>query len=112
MDRVDPAGMLAPGRSEPSASVARRVVAARERSEERGCGPSSAIQGKRLLSACRLSAADMAHIELSARRYRLSGRGITRVLRVARTIADLEGCERVDGDHLSEALAFRAGAGG
>ena len=40
---------------------------------------------------------------------RLSGRGLTRVLRVSRTIADLEGAERIDVQHVAEALGYREG---
>ena len=40
----------------------------------------------------------------------MSGRGTERLLRVARTIADLEGSERVLPDHLDEAARFRAPA--
>jgi magnesium chelatase family protein len=39
---------------------------------------------------------------------RLSARGYHRVLRVARTIADLDGAERIGRAHLAEALAYRA----
>jgi len=46
----------------------------------------------------------------AAGRLRLSGRGLSRVLRVARTIADLDGDEMVESGHLSEALAYREGA--
>jgi magnesium chelatase family protein len=40
-------------------------------------------------------------------RLRLSGRGYDRVMRVARTLADLAGCERVGADHVQEALWLR-----
>ncbi len=39
----------------------------------------------------------------------LTGRGFDRALKVARTVADLEGAERVAADHLAEALAYRTG---
>ncbi|MDT8285336.1 MAG: ATP-dependent protease, partial [Thermovirgaceae bacterium] len=44
-----------------------------------------------------------------AARIRLSGRGVSRVLKVARTIADLAGDEDLSTMHLAEALAFREG---
>jgi magnesium chelatase family protein len=40
-------------------------------------------------------------------RYSLSGRGFDRALRVARTIADLEASERVEREHVTEALSFK-----
>ena len=46
----------------------------------------------------------------TARRMHLSGRAITRLLRVARTIADLEGYDRVREEHLMEASATGAGS--
>ena len=45
----------------------------------------------------------------SLNKVRLSGRGLTRVLRVARTIADLEGAERIGVAHVAEALSYREG---
>ncbi|MBC7257209.1 MAG: ATP-dependent protease, partial [Chloroflexi bacterium] len=59
-----------------------------------------------------------AHIKKEARaflrsamgRSRLSGRGFTRILRVARSVADLAGEECVGASHVAEALAYREGA--
>jgi magnesium chelatase family protein len=45
--------------------------------------------------------------ELALTRLALTARGHDRVLRVARTIADLEGCDGVKADHVGEALQFR-----
>ena len=46
------------------------------------------------------------HAEAFGNRLRLSPRGYTRILRVARTIADLSGAETVQRQHVAEALAF------
>lgn len=46
----------------------------------------------------------------AAERFRLSARGYHRVLRVARTIADLDQVESVAGDHVAEALRYRPAA--
>ena len=43
-----------------------------------------------------------------ARIQHLSGRGVTRLLRVARTVADLEGCDAVGAEHIAEVVGFRA----
>lgn len=46
-------------------------------------------------------------LETAGEKLRLSARGVTRLLRVSRTIADLAGCESVSRAHMSEALGFR-----
>jgi magnesium chelatase family protein len=46
-------------------------------------------------------------LESAATRMHLSGRGLHRTLRVARTIADLDDSDRIGMAHLSEALAYR-----
>ena len=96
---------------EPSTVVAARVRAARERQRAR-YGPdgprcNAAAEGavlERTLAA-EPAARDLA--EQAAERLRLSSRGFTRTLRVARTIADLAGSATVTRAHVAEALAFR-----
>jgi magnesium chelatase family protein len=46
-------------------------------------------------------------LERAVDRYQLTGRGFDRSLKVARTVADLDGADRVDDRHLLEALSFR-----
>lgn len=59
------------------------------------------------LTLCRLDDADQALLEHAIDRLRLSARSMQRVLRVARTIADLAAAERIDRSHLTEALGYR-----
>jgi magnesium chelatase family protein len=54
-----------------------------------------------------LSREDADTLELAMKRLRLSARAYHRVLRVSRTIADLEGAEKIQSPHLHEALAYR-----
>lgn len=62
---------------------------------------------KSLLRVCSLDNTSKKFLEEAARTYHLSGRGISRLLSVARTIADMEESTRVSIDHLSEALILR-----
>jgi magnesium chelatase family protein len=96
----------APG--EPSAAVRERVRAARERQEERlGPGRSNAEMTPGEARACALSGeAGTLLAELYARQ-RLSGRAHDRALRLARTIADLEGVEAIGEDQMAQALQMR-----
>ncbi|MDN3562796.1 YifB family Mg chelatase-like AAA ATPase [Paeniroseomonas aquatica] len=96
---------------EASAVVAARIQAARLRQQARygADGPrcNAAAEGA-VLEAC-LEADQPARqlAEQAAERLRLSARGYTRTLRVARTIADLAGSPQVQRGHVAEALAFR-----
>jgi len=93
---------------ENSSSVRDRVVAARLRQRERQGCLNGTLDGSRLAAEC--SPVDTKGEQVLARgasRLRLSVRGVSRVLRVARTIADLEGGGRVEARHLAEALHFR-----
>jgi magnesium chelatase family protein len=97
-----------------SEDVRARVLAARERQLERLDGTGFACNGEMDTRVARRVVRldpDMRRRLLSvAGRRVLSGRGHDRVLRVARTIADLEGRKRVTGRHLDEALGYRVAA--
>ncbi|MCX5477793.1 YifB family Mg chelatase-like AAA ATPase [Kaistia geumhonensis] len=112
---VTAADLIAPGRGEASAAVAARVGAARAlqaaRFEALGQAeigtnarcPVSIMEG--------LAASDTAGRALlaeAASAMKLSARGYHRVLKVARTIADLDGADTVGRTHLAEALSYRA----
>lgn len=60
-----------------------------------------------LVESCNLSDKDFEFFESVASKNNMSGRGIMRVLSVARTIADIEQSEKVEHDHLCEALTYR-----
>jgi magnesium chelatase family protein len=108
VDRVDPDRLLDRGRAgEDSASVRRRVVGSRTFAAERAGKVDGRSSRRPLLDACRLDTRGSAYLTDAARTYRLSGRGITRLLRVARTIADLEASSRVELAHLMESVAYR-----
>ena len=92
---------------EASATVRARVVQARERQAARSGLLNARLQGRVLRGCTRLDAGARRLFEAADSRLALTARGHDRVLRVARTIADLEGSDALTGDHLAEALQFR-----
>ena len=93
---------------EPSAVVRERVCAARERMRARGRRSNAELSIAEVRRHCRLDADAESLIGEAMRVRKLSARGYHRVLRVARTAADLEGCDRILSDHLATALLLRA----
>lgn len=110
--RPDASRLLQASGEEGSASVRERVAGARHFAAARGSARTAELSGAALLSACRLSPRAHARVESLARASHLSGRAVTRLLRVARTIADLEGQVNVSSDHVTEAAGFRFDTGG
>jgi len=108
--RPDAARLIDGSRSVSSASLREQVHQGRAFRAARGTPASSILSGTELLSACEMTGEVMRFLELAARSQHLSGRGITRLLRVARTLADLEQSGVVGVEHLSEALGYRARA--
>ena len=122
LDRIDmhievesiPAERLsAESAEESSAEIRRRVVAAREIQKKRYAGDPAGIRINSQLSArninevCRTSDEARSLLLLSCERLNLSNRAYTRILKVARTIADLEGEELISAEHISEAVQYR-----
>ncbi len=106
--------LLAPRRGESSAVVARRVMAARrlaaQRAEEMalaGASCNAALAGEALERLAMPDEAGRRLLDRAAREFRLTARGFHRILRIARTIADLAGAETVRRAHVAEALSYR-----
>jgi magnesium chelatase family protein len=99
---------------EPSQVVRDRVIAARDRQRERYAGEpfrtNAELASGSITRHCRLDGGGIRLLSRAVERLRLSARGYDRVRRVARTIADLTGSERVEADHLAEAVQFRTPA--
>jgi magnesium chelatase family protein len=111
MPPVPQAQLVGPGRAESSESVAARIAAARVVGLRRGGVANARLDGWRLRSACRLAKRDEALVASISAAAGLSARGVGRLLRVARTIADLDGCGTVGHEHLEEAARFRVPSG-
>jgi magnesium chelatase family protein len=63
---------------------------------------------RELKSYCALDDATLALLQNAMAEYNLSARAYDRILKVSRTIADLEGSDRITADHVGEAVGFRA----
>ncbi|HHA18078.1 MAG TPA: ATP-dependent protease, partial [Methylophaga sp.] len=92
---------------ESSDIVRERVVAARARQIIRADKANYLLEHKELEVYCRLSDSNYQLLELAISRLGLSARAYHRILKVARTIADLADSEHIDTSHLSEAIGYR-----
>ena len=98
--------------AESSASIRSRVVAARERQIQRfsrdGLFSNAHMKPKHMRKFCRLDQAGEKLLADAVRRLGLSARAYHRILKVARTVADLEGSESIASHHLLEAIQYRS----
>jgi len=108
MPRVPPATLVGSSSAESSAVVATRIEAIRRMQHDRQGTLNAALSGNKLRAACRLGARERSRVVGLADGLDLSARGVERLLRCARTIADLEANETVGMIHLDEAGRFRA----
>jgi len=92
---------------EGSAEVARRVGHAWQRQRFRSGVANARLEGEQLAAACDIDEACWSLLENAAERFNLSARAHQRVLRVARTIADLAGETKIAPPHIAEALSLR-----
>jgi magnesium chelatase family protein len=96
---------------EPTAVIRARVELARARQQARatdsGASTNSRLAPRALRRVCALDGRAERLLREAAERLSLTARAFDRVLRVARTIADLDAAERVSFDHVAEALQYR-----
>ena len=100
----------APG--EPSAVIRERVMKARKIQEQRfidvkGIHCNAQMNEKHLQTYCTLSADSQQLLRTAMERLQLSARAYSRILKVARTIADLESSEHIQSHHIAEAIGYR-----
>ncbi len=108
MPKVPPSALVADAEPESSATVAARIAAARDRQTSERGRLNGRLSGRRLRVACALAPATTRRAVALAELEALSGRGTERLLRVARTIADLADMSGVEAHHLDEAARFRS----
>jgi magnesium chelatase family protein len=98
--------------AEPSADIRKRVIAARNIQEKRFAGAAihgNARMGSRMIKKyCRLDANASAILDAAIERLGFSARACNRILKVARTIADLAGRPDIEMDHVAEAIQYRS----
>ena len=98
--------------SESSAKIRERVIKARklqaERYKEDGILTNSELSAEMIKKYCKLDEATSQIMKMAAQKYQLSGRRYNRVLKIARTIADLDSSAEIKSVHLTQALQYRS----
>jgi magnesium chelatase family protein len=116
LDRIDvqievpavaPESLSAAPDGEASAVIAQRVAQARERALARQGCVNAALSGDALDVHCALDVATAKFLQTAAARLGWSARGFHRVLRVARTVADLAGGAAITAPQIAEAIQYR-----
>lgn len=109
--RIKADEMMAPGAGEPSEDIRRRVCQARERQRERyeatPFRKNADLTARAVREFCALPEDAQALLRAAMDRFALSARAHDKVLKVARTVADLEGADRIGTAHLAEAIQYR-----
>ena len=108
--RVPVAELDAPAHRESSARVLRRVEQARDIQAERGSEgiqTNAELEGEALEYVARPDREGQFFLQEAAEKFRYTARGYHRVLRIARTLADLEGSTPVRKIHVAEAISYR-----
>lgn len=100
--------------AEPSESIRKRVEAARERQRKRfngtSCVTNADMRQKELKKFCEMPEEALSLLKTAAVRMRFSARSFHKIIKIARTIADLAGKDDIGSEHIAEAIQYRAKA--
>lgn len=112
VNRLKPEEITQQSTGEASAAIRQRVQAGRERAHKRfqsepNLSCNAAMQSRHLRQWCQLDDAARMLLEGAIRKLGLSARASDRILKVARTIADLAGDENLQTHHVAEAIQYR-----
>jgi len=99
--------------TENSEQVRERVIKARNKQAERhdalsGIHCNAQMTSKQLQTICKLDDASRTILKTAMERLGLSARAYDRIIKVSRTIADLDGCENIETQHVAEAIQYRS----
>ena len=87
--------------------LAREVQSERFR-KHKGVSTNAAMSAKLVREHCALDATSTSYLEHAMESMNFSARAHDRILKVARTIADLAGCEKIQSEHILEAIQYRS----
>lgn len=110
VEEVQHASLLQEGASEPSKAIRSRVLRARQRQAQRYRSPTklnATLTNKEIKKLAQLEAAAKELLDTAAEKLRLSARSYMRIVKVARTISDLNESETIGISEISEALQYR-----
>jgi len=109
---VDYRDLRSPADGEPSAIIRERVIAAREIQKKRfarGNTTCNARMGNRQIKKfCRIDGAAEGVLASAMQSFSLSARAYNKILKLSRTIADLDGAEEIRTEHVTEAIQYRS----
>ena len=88
--------------------IQQRVITAYERQIQRAGKPNAELSSKEVEQHCKLNPVDIELLDQAMDRLKLSARAYHRILKLARTIADLDGDKNIGSRHLSEAISYRS----
>lgn len=113
VNRLKPEEMTKQETGEPSAVIRKRVITAREKARDRfqqegNISHNAQMQSQQLRKYCQLDDTSRTLLENAIRKLGLSARAMDRILKVARTIADLADAESIEPSHIAEAIQYRA----
>ncbi|VXD22852.1 Competence protein ComM [Planktothrix serta PCC 8927] len=112
VNRLKPEEILQQSQGESSASIRERVILARERTRQRfqdepQLKSNAEMQSRHIQKWCQLDSIGQSLLENAIRKLGLSARASDRILKVARTIADLAGEDNIKPPHVAEAIQYR-----